>query len=595
MNAHTPLIQPAVRWLRKFSRERQPLVADGAVAPGERASTLADIDHTFTIATNTRLAATVRLISCFAAAHIVLQLYLTERQLLWLPIVLLILFLFTVYAGALYWLTVRDSAFQEPQVTYWVDTLWYLGFTAMTGGPQSHFSFFLPFPVLFISLRWGFAPGITMTLCSTATLFVLGVLVTGPGKPVAAAYSLLPPIALLVLGYLIATWANSGLALSRRLALLKKIDSLFNPRLNIEQIIDRVVRQLVTLYPVHKYALVLVEGSCPARVFRADLPDRISRVSDTAAADLIDVLSSMAASHAVVYHGGRGLRRAKAYGFVAENAAPSSRNARGAAVVANRLDCAGFCSIQFNLRQGGTARLFICSDESCFGPADLPFFRQLGEQLSPRIENVQLLDRLAREVAEQERQKISRDIHDSTIQPYIGLKFALEALNRRVAPGEPLSKDIGRLVEMASMEITQLRRYVKGLRGEEKAGNPALVPAVRRQAARFGELYGITVDVEAMGEIGVNDDLAEEAFHMVSEGLSNIRRHTNASRARINLSCDMRNFKLQITNPCDAGVSAKSFTPSSISERALALGGACHVETEPGRDTVVTIEIPLRS
>lgn len=592
MNAYTALTQQAVRWLRNLSPAGQPFVGDAAPPPGEHASTIADIDQTFPATTNTRLAAAVRLVSCFAAAHIVLQLYLAQQQPPWLPLALL--FLFTVYVGALYWRTVRDSASQEPQVTYWVDTLWYLAFTAMTGGPHSHFSFFLPFPVLFVSLRWGFAPGITMAACSTTILLVIGVLSTGAGTPVLAADILLPPIALLVLGYLIATWANSGLALSRRLASLKEIDSLFNPRLNIEQIIDQVVRQLATLYPVHKYALVLVEAGNPARVFRANLPDRINRVSDAAAVELTNVLLTMATNRAVIYRGRQGLRRANIYGLTAANAAASERHASDAAAVANRLDCAGFCSIQFNLRQGGTARLFVCSDEVCFGPADLPFFRQLGEQLSPRIENVQLLDRLAREVVEHERRKISRDIHDSAIQPYIGLKFALEALDRKVAPEEPLSKDIGRLVEMANMEIAELRRYVKGLQGQGRPGYAALVPAVRRQAARFGELYGIKVDVEATGEIGVNESVADEAFHIVSEALSNIRRHTNASLARINLSCDMQKFKLQIANPCDAALAVKLFTPRSISERALALGGACQVETGPGRDTVVTVEIPLR-
>ncbi len=587
MNAYTAFTQQAVRWLRNRRPVEQRLVGGDASSPGERASTIADIDQTFPATTNTRLAAAVRLVSFFAAAHIVFQSHVGQRP-LW-PLSLLVLF--AVYVGALYWRTVRDSASQEPQVTYWIDTLWYLGITAMTGGPQSHFSFFLPFPVLFVSLRWGFAPGITMSVCSAISLLAIGVLSTGP---LLAADILLPPIALLVLGYLIATWANSSLVLSRRLTSLKEIDSRFNPRLNIEQIIDQVVRQLATLYPVHRYALVLVEAGHPPRVFQANLPGRIGRAPDTAAAELSNMLLRLATDRAVIYRGRNGLRQADIYGFTAANAAASKTHASAAAAVASRLDCAGFCSIQFNLRQGGTARLFICSDRGCFGPADLPFFLQLGEQLTPRIENVQLLDRLAREVAEHERQKISRDIHDSTIQPYIGLKFALEALDRKVAPEEPLSKDIGRLVEMATMEIAQLRRYVKGLRGEKTPGNAELVPAVRRQVARFGELYGIEVDVEATGEFGVDDGLAGEAFHIVSEALSNIRRHTNAPLARINLSCDMQQLKLRIANPCDIALSVKSFKPRSISERALALGGACQVETGPGRDTVVTVEIPVR-
>ena len=592
MMAYPALTERALRWLRTLSPARRSLASDSSPLRDEHASTIADVHGSFPATSNTRLAAAVRLVCCFAAAHIVLQLYLAKPQPIWLlPLALPVLFLFTVYVGVLYWRTVRNSTYEEPRFIYWIDTLWYLGFTAITGGPQSLFAFFLPFPVLFVSLRWGFGPGITMTWFTTISLLVLGVLITGTGSPILAAYSLLSIIALLVLGYLIATWANSGLALRRRLSSLKEIDSQFNPRLNIEQIIDKVVRQLTTLYPVQKYVLVLVEARNPARVFRANLPDRVHRESGNAAADLANVLLRTAPNPIVIYCGGQGLRPAHLSGFPATNAAASKKLANDAAALANQLDCAAFCAIQFNLSHGGTARLFVCSNEACFTSADVPFFQQLGEQLSPRIENVQLLDRLAKEVVEHERRKISRDIHDSAIQPYIGLKFALEALDRKVAPEDALSKDIGRLVETATMEIAELRRYVNALRGQDRPGYASLVPAVRRQAARFGELYGIKVDVAATGEFPIDEGVADEAFHIVSEALSNIRRHTNAAGALISLSCDARMFKLRVSNPSDAAP-AKKFTPRSISERALALGGACHVESGSG-DTIVTVEIPL--
>lgn len=535
----------------------------------------------------------MRLVACFAAMHLIWGYYPTPQHPIALALALL--FLFTVYAGMLYWRTVRNSASQESQILHWLDTLWYLIFIGMTGGPSSHFSFFLPFPMLFISLRWGFAPGISMAVFSTSVLLIMGAVSAGMGARLFAADILLPPVALLVLGYLIATWANSGLALNRRLASLKEINSLFNPRLNIEQIIDRTVRHLARLYLIDKYALVLVEAGSPPRLFRAVLPDPMYRVSDTAAVEITKVLSELDTEGAIIYGGNQGLRRADIYGLATPNAATSNNQLTHAIAVANRLDCAGFGSVQFDLHHGGTVRLFVCSNERSFGPADLPFFRQLSEQLSPRIENVQLLDRLASEVAAHERQKISRDIHDSAIQPYIGLKFALEALARKASPTDPLAKDIERLAEMAQMEIAELRRYVKGLRSGGERGHAALVPALRRQAARFGELYGIKVEVEAAVEFRVGDCLADEAFHMVSEALSNIRRHTTAALARINLSCDIHMFTLQIANPCEAALSAKLFTPRSIAERALALGGTCQVETRSGRDTVVTVEIPLRN
>ena len=191
------------------------------------------------------------------------------------------------------------------------------------------------------------------------------------------------------------------------------------------------------------------------------------------------------------------------------------------------------------------------------------------------------------------RRKISRDIHDSVIQPYIGLKLALEALARKVPAANPLSKDVERLVEMTSTEIAGLRRYSKDLRGHRKPAREKLGSVMRLQAARFGELHNIKISVDVAETTRVDDGLADEICHMLGEALSNIRRHTNASVVRIKVICDKKNLVLKIINPRDLGVVRNKFTPRSISERAHALGGSCSVETGSGRYTVVTVEIPI--
>src|SRR5215213_9325056 len=63
-----------------------------------------------------------------------------------------------------------------------------------------------------------------------------------------------------------------------------------------------------------------------------------------------------------------------------------------------------------------------------------------------------------------------------------------------------------------------------------------LVPSVRRFAATFAETTGIAVQMEAAGDMRLNDRLSAELFQMVTEGLSNIRRHTHAMQARIVLA-----------------------------------------------------------
>ena len=562
----------------------------GAVAAAQ-GPPVVDVAHSFTAAMYTRLAAAVRLVACFAALHATFFLEpgrsnpeAAQRAVLAV--------LFSIYAGVLYWRTVRDKTLQERKFYYWTDALWYLAISAMTGGPGSHFIFFLSFPLLFVSLRWGFRPGMTLTIFVSGVLWASGILATSMAAALFNTDVFLPPLGLLVLGYLMATWANADRFLNRRLSALKEFNALCSPRFNTEQTIDRVVRHLATLYRVEKFALVLQETGRPPKVFRADLPQPMYQVTDAAALEIGNVVAGLDGAGTVIYTGKGSLMPPEIYTSTSTPTTQKSQLAQ-AALIAERLHCSGFASLLFLMHRGGAARLFVWGDIHRFESADLPFLHQLSEQLAPRIENVQLLDRLAGEVAEAERQKISRDIHDSAIQPYIGLKFGLEALARKIPPESPVAYDIGRLVEMATSEITELRTFVKGLRGDEDPGRAALVPALRRQAARFSELYGIAVEVQSPDELRIGDALANEAFHMVSEALSNVRRHTTASSAVITLSCDQRVFTLNISNPNGPGSTGKIFTPHSIAERSLALGGVCRVATAIGDDTDVTVEIPL--
>jgi len=592
MSIYRKFTQQPVRWLRHI---RHFLThSNAAFATDKHALPIDEIGPTFSAISYTRLSAMARLVVCISAMQIPFFYAAGRQHPLFVPFAVL---WFSIYAIWLYWQTVRNNMLEEHQIFYWIDTLWYLLFTGITGGSTSHFSFFLSFPLLFVSLRWGFTAGITLAVFSSSVLLAIVMPRTGATDfswPVANI--LLPPVALLTLGYLMATGADSGLILNRRLAAMKEINSLFNPRHTIEQMIDRVARHLVKLYQADKYVSLVVEAGRPPRAFRANLPDSMYRLSDAAAFEITNLLSGLEAEGAVIYRASRGLLPAEVYcSSTPDTTEKRKKCVIEATAIAARFNCSGFGSVQYNLRQGGIARLFVCSDERSFTAADLPFFHQIGEQLSPLIENAQLLDCLANVAAEQERQKISRDMHDSAIQPYIGLKYGLEALAHKAGVDDPLSNDIGRLVDMATTEIIELRRYVKGLRDPGEYGRAALVPAVRRQAASFSEFYGIKVDVNSAEVILVDDDIANEAFHIVSEALSNIRRHTTASFAHINLSCERRQLRLQISNPCDSGTPAKLFKPLSIAERTLALGGSWQVEISPNSETVVSVILSLHT
>jgi signal transduction histidine kinase len=273
-----------------------------------------------------------------------------------------------------------------------------------------------------------------------------------------------------------------------------------------------------------------------------------------------------------------------------ETCAPVEEGHVASAVLAAVFDAPSFVTVPLRYRTSTTGRVYLLGRRA-FSHADADFLLQVVEQAMPVIDNIRLVDRLASEAAETERQRIARDLHDSVIQPYIGLQIGLAALRQQaVGRDRELADAIERLYHLTGDGIADLRGYVRGLRAGSSREH-GLPTAIRRFTTKFSEVTGITVAVEAAADLRCSDRLAAEVFQIVSEALSNIRRHTAARRATIRLGCDERRLHLHVSD-YGAGVPAPPFVPRSITERAQALGGTAHVERASGQ-TTVSVHIPL--
>jgi len=123
------------------------------------------------------------------------------------------------------------------------------------------------------------------------------------------------------------------------------------------------------------------------------------------------------------------------------------------------------------------------------------------------------------------------------------------------------------------------------------SGN-ALMAAVREQADRFNRFYGVEVEVQSDQEMRVGAQVAAEAFRIISEGLSNVLRHTAARKAFVRIHARDGWLQLAIGNEAQSGGAPRSFTPRSINERALSLGGTSFVENSEDGHTIVHVSIP---
>jgi len=225
-----------------------------------------------------------------------------------------------------------------------------------------------------------------------------------------------------------------------------------------------------------------------------------------------------------------------------------------------------------------------------FSQQDIEFLAQFSSTLSIVIESMSLMEELVSRAAENERLRVSRDLHDTTLQPYIGIKLAVDALHREAGAGNPLSAPIAKLGGMVGETIRDLRTLTTTLRSNEPIPGEFLVSAVAKQADRYRRFYGIDVEVKSEISPRLNGRMAAEAYQIIAEGLSNVVRHTGAKRASVSILCEDARLQLEIANPAADGL--QRFTPRSIRERAQALGGTAIVEQSGSGYTVVRVAIP---
>ena len=504
--------------------------------------------------------------------------------------------LYTIYSAYVYALSLkRQSAFRGIPL-YWVDVAWYVVLISLSSGTNSLFFFFFFFAILVASFRSGYRAGLDVTIVS-ATLFVTIGYFTTP-TPIEPNRFLLRPVCLASIGYLMAYWGGSETTHKRRLALLKDVSRSANPRFGIDQTIGSIMRMLREFYDADTCLVINTSPDSNAHILRrvdrrhAELGNRVESVGTEA-----EQLLTWPSEWAVTWHSQskKGwLRKSPCaiYDFLSGERVRDV-DCETYASIADLIDSDSFITIPIYQRNTFRGRLYLTTKGRHFNYSEVDFLRQVMDHVTPMIDNIQLVDRLASQAAEYERQKISRDIHDSAIQPYIGLKLGLEALRRNLSNGDPAADGLAELVERTDSVIGDLRTYVGGLQGTGSGQRSnVLTSAVERHAKQLGEFYGIDVDVKITTTANMNDRLAAEIFQIVREGLSNIRRHTNSAEARIRMASLNGDIVIDIENDSTAERQS-TFTPRSITERAIALGGRVSVNVSDGGCTTVSVLIPM--
>ena len=507
---------------------------------------------------------------------------------------------YCAYSVIAYYFGTRDPTLPAMRINHWADVCFYVYLVALTGGTGSIFFLFFFFPILVASFSAGFREGLLVTAVSFTLFTLVGMTVAHSATDFNLGAALIGPVSLLILGYMIAFWGGHEITLKRRLTLLKEVNNLWNPRFGVDHTIGINLDRLIDYHGASSCALVLqrpadtgtalLYSASPQKPGRLAVP---SEIPEATASQLLGLPETLA----VAYHDPASSGKRGSVRVIAHDLATGGRNGvphDACKKVANLLDASTFITVPYSQRDGTVGRVFLTSGRKAFTQSDIEFLSQVAAAISPVVESMQLMDELVSKAVEHERYKISRDIHDTTVQPYIGLKLGLDALYRETGGEGAQASRLAELIEMANMTIRDLRAYAANLRDKVPLPGDYLVSAVNQQAERFRRFYGIDVEVKSHVNGQLNSRLAAESFQIVSEGLSNVLRHTAARRAFVHILCEEANLLLKIGNEVPPGPeSVPEFVAWSIQERAGELGGSCFTERGVDGYTVVHVKIPI--
>lgn len=200
--------------------------------------------------------------------------------------------------------------------------------------------------------------------------------------------------------------------------------------------------------------------------------------------------------------------------------------------------------------------------------------------------------------AQKEREKLSHDLHDNTIQALYAIQLDLGHTAQKLAdePATARSKLATVRAELDAV-IAEMRRFITA---EARVENEVDLPSVLRasaERARAGTSARIELHCDADASDRLTGAQAVQLANIVREALSNSLRHARARRVDIALSSNPESVCLEVT---DDGV---GFTPNSaarqgvgltsMTTRAREIGGTLDLKSAPGQGTRVLVHLPV--
>ena len=225
------------------------------------------------------------------------------------------------------------------------------------------------------------------------------------------------------------------------------------------------------------------------------------------------------------------------------------------------------------------------------------------EALRMREERITLLQEgLTREVKaqERERQRVARELHDQAGQALTALQLGLSRVEQSAASSE--TQEIAASLRAMAVDTMGIVRSLALDLRPAALDELGLVSALRDYIKNFSERVGVPIKFEAHATVdGLSDETKVALFRIVKEALTNISKHSSASRAWVALRNEGEEFRLLVADNGRGFDTDRALCRSDeqnlgllgIQERCHLLGGRLEIVSLLGDGSRLRVTIPL--
>jgi len=239
--------------------------------------------------------------------------------------------------------------------------------------------------------------------------------------------------------------------------------------------------------------------------------------------------------------------------------------------------------------------------ENALRKSELHYARLL-EQARQMHQQLRFLSRQLLSAQEEERKRISRELHDVIAQPLTGIHVRLATLKARaIANPKALERNITRTQQLVQHSLANVHRFARELR-PAVLDDLGVIPALHSFMKVFRAETGIRVSLSAFAEVEqMSDEKRTVLYRVAQEALTNIQRHARASRVDVKIQKLDAAVSMVIQDdgkgfPAECVLHAKNSRRLGLlgmRERLEIVGGSFAVTSAPGKGTTILAQIPL--